>query len=107
VAGNVDSNERFVRAAVRRKNLFLSLSIAGVAVALGLAGWTLHRKWVEPDFALGLRSVVILLILLNSRQNLRQYRYALALERLTLRAERILPQSSARAGAPDGSDGRQ
>ena len=49
---------------------------------MGLAGWYLFRRWAEPDFALGLRGVLVLLILLNARQNLRQYRYANALERL-------------------------
>ena len=77
-----DSNTRFARRAIRRKHLFLTLSIAGVAIAAGLAAWYGWRLWVEPDYPVGPRAVIVLLILLNARQNLRQYRYAVALERL-------------------------
>lgn len=73
---------RFVRATVRRKWLFLGLSLLGVAVAAGLAFYYGYRRWSDPDYALGLRPVVILLILLNARQNLRQHRYARLLDRL-------------------------
>jgi hypothetical protein len=72
----------FGRAAVRRKRLFLALSLAGVAVGLGLAAYYGYRRFHDPQYALGLRAVVVLLILLNARQNLRQYRYALVLEKL-------------------------
>ncbi len=73
---------RFVRAAVRRKKLFLALSLAGVALAVVLASYYGYRRWSDPEYALGLRAVVILLILLNARQNLRQHRYARVLDRL-------------------------
>jgi hypothetical protein len=69
-------DRRFVRAAIRRERLFLALSLVGVAVAVGLALFCGYRRWADSDFALGLRGVVVLLILLNARQNLRQYRYA-------------------------------
>jgi len=72
----------FARAAVRRKRLFLALSLAGVAVGLGLAVYYGYRRFHDPEYALGLRAVVVLLILLNARQNLRQFRYALVLEKL-------------------------
>jgi hypothetical protein len=77
-----DSNNRFARAAVRRKRLFLGLSFVGVAVGAGLTAWYGWRRWADPDYPLGLRAVIVVLILLNARQNLRQYRYAVALERL-------------------------
>ena len=73
---------RFARRAVRRKGLFLVLSLAGIAVALLLAVYYGYRGWRDPAYPLGVRAVLILLILLNSRQNLRQYRYAQVLERL-------------------------
>ena len=80
-----DSSEtdlRFVRAAGRRTRVFLVVSLAGVLVGAGLAFWSGYRRWSDPAFPLGLRLVIVVLILLNARQNLRQYRYAVALEGL-------------------------
>ena len=77
----METSERFVRTAVRRKRLFLALSVAGVATGLGLAAWFGYRRWAEPDAPAGLPFVVVVLILLNARANLRQYRFAAALER--------------------------
>jgi hypothetical protein len=37
----------------------------------------------DPSFQLAPRLVLIVLILLNARQNLRQHKYALLLEKLT------------------------
>ena len=76
------TTERFVRTAVRRKKLFLVLSVTGVAVGLGLAAWFGYRRWAEPGAPAGLPLIVVVLILLNARGNLRQYRFAGALERL-------------------------
>ena len=76
------TSDRFVRTAVRRKKLFLILAAAGVAIGLGLAMWFGYRRWAEPDAPATLRFVVVVLILLNARANLRQYRFAGALERL-------------------------
>ncbi len=76
------ASDRFTRTAVRRKKLFLVLSLAGVAIGLGLAAWFGYRRWAEPASGSGLAFVVVILVLLNARANLRQYRYALALERL-------------------------
>ncbi|MCC6849796.1 MAG: hypothetical protein IT294_14925 [Deltaproteobacteria bacterium] len=73
----------FVARAVRRKTVFRSLSIAGIAIAGGLAilyGW---ERLQDPSFPLGARIALIVLILLNARQNLRQYKYAVVLEKLT------------------------
>jgi hypothetical protein len=71
-----DTETRFAQRAVRRRRLFMALAIAGVTVAAGLSGlygwWWLH----DHAFAIGPRMVIILLVLLNARQNLRQYRYA-------------------------------
>ena len=65
----------------RRGRVFLGLSAAGVAVALGLGAYYVWRRWHDPSFPVGLRAVVIVLVLLNARLNLRQYRLARILAR--------------------------
>jgi len=73
----------FAERAVRRKELFRVLSLAGIAIAAGLAlfyGW---ERLHDPSFPLAPRLVLIVLILLNARQNLRQHKYAALLEKLT------------------------
>jgi hypothetical protein len=77
-----EDERRFATRAVRRKNLFLALSLIGIAAALGLAAY--HGfSWARGSSdRLGLHVVVVILILLNARQNLRQYRYAGLLEKL-------------------------
>jgi hypothetical protein len=72
----------FVARALRRRKLFLALSIVGLVVALALAGYYTWRKLHDPAFGLGARMVIVVLVLLNSRQNLRQYRFAGILEKL-------------------------
>ena len=78
-----DAERAFAERAMRRKAVFRTLSIAGVAIAAGLAlfyGWERLR---DPSFPLAPRLVLIVLILLNARQNLRQHKYAALLEKLT------------------------
>lgn len=77
-----DTERRFARRAVRRKRLFLVLAVAGVVVAATLSAYYGIRRWRDPAFPLGPRFVLVLLILLNSRQNLRQHRFARLLEEL-------------------------
>ena len=77
-----DSESRFAARAVRRKKLFLRLAIAGIVIAAGLSAYYTYRKATDPEFSIAPRAVIVLLILLNSRQNLRQYRYAGVLEGL-------------------------
>jgi hypothetical protein len=60
----------------------LALSIAGLAIAAGLAVLTTIFRWRDPHYPVGPRAVIVLLILLNARQNLRQYRYARILAEL-------------------------
>ena len=74
---------RFAESAIRRRRIFLGLSIAGVAIAIVLAAVYGFRFFTRPDYPVGTRSALVILILLNARQNLRQYRYAGALARLT------------------------
>lgn len=75
-------DEAFAARLVRRKDLFLALALAGVAVGAGLAGYYGWRRWHDPQFAVGARAVIVLLVLLNARQNLRQYRCARIVARL-------------------------
>ena len=77
-----DTEQRFAARAVRRKGLFLGLSIAGLIVAAALTILYAILKWRNPEFPIVPRAVIILLVLLNARQNLRQYRYARVLEEL-------------------------
>jgi formate-dependent nitrite reductase membrane component NrfD len=71
-----DSQERFIERALRRKNVFLALSMIGVAIAIALTAYYGFRRLEDPTFPIGTRAVIVVLILLNSRQNLRQYRFA-------------------------------
>jgi hypothetical protein len=75
-----DSARRFAERAVRRKGLFLKLAMAGLIVAGGLSVYYGYRWLTDPAFGIGPRAVIVLLILLNSRQNLRQHRYAGVIE---------------------------
>ena len=72
----------FVARALRRRRLFLALSVFGLVVAVGLGVYYTWRKLHDPAFEVGARMVIIVLVLLNSRQNLRQYRFAGILEKL-------------------------
>ncbi len=74
------SQARFVGRAIARKRLFASLALVGVLAGVGLLGWWLWHA--TPDEAMGLKYLVVVLILLNARQNLRQARYAGVLERI-------------------------
>jgi ABC-type transport system involved in cytochrome c biogenesis permease subunit len=71
-----DADQRFALRAIRRKRLFLALSIAGLAIAFALAILYCVLWWRNPAFPIAPRAVIVLLVLLNARQNLRQYKYA-------------------------------
>ena len=90
-----DAESRFAARALRRKRLFLTLSIAGLVIAAGLSTFYIARVRADPDFPIGPRAVIVVLILLNARQNLRQYRFASILEQ-------VLPRDS----SPDGEGAR-
>jgi len=77
-----DTQQRFVERALRRKKLFLALSIVGLVIAVVLAGYYGFRRLNDPTFPIGSHAVIVVLILLNSRQNLRQYRFASFIEEL-------------------------
>ena len=77
-----EAQSRFVASTIRRKDLFLRLSILGVVVAVGLSGWYVWRGLYAPATAGGTGWVLVVLILLNARQNLRQHKYALLLMEL-------------------------
>jgi hypothetical protein len=76
-----DYELRFSKKAIKRKKLYLWLSALDVIVALGL---TLYYGWqfaTQSDFAVGIHAVLVVLILLMGRLNLRQYYYAKILEK--------------------------
>lgn len=72
----------FAQRVVRRKQLFKGLSIAGLIGAAAVAVYAAIRRSHDPAFEVAPRAVIAVFILLNSRQNLRQYRLAEILERL-------------------------
>jgi hypothetical protein len=75
-----DTQQRFVDRALRRKKLFLVMSIVGVVIAVVLVAYCGVRRLNDPTFPIGQRAVIVVLILPNSRQNLRQYRFASFIE---------------------------
>lgn len=77
-----EAEQAFAARAIRRKRLFRVLSNASVVVALSLALVYGYERMHDPSFAFAPRAVIILLILLNARQNLRQHKYAAILEKL-------------------------
>jgi hypothetical protein len=84
-----ESQKAFAWRAVRRKGLFLRLSVASLIVAAGLVVLYANFWWQDRSYPVAPRAVIILLILLNARQNLRQYRYAGVLEQLLPRDAQV------------------
>ena len=77
-----EAQSRFVAKAILRKDLFLRLSILGVVAAVGLSGWYVWRGLDEAAALDGTGWALVILILLNARQNLRQHKYAVLLKEL-------------------------
>lgn len=77
-----DSERRFSERAIRRKRLFLVLSFISVVIALSLTGLYSWEYATQPGFNVGIHAVLVVLILLMARLNLRQYYYARILEKL-------------------------
>lgn len=77
-----ESEYKFARRAIRRKKLFLILSLISITVGLCLIVIYSWKASTQPDFDIAPRFVIVLLILLAARQNLRQYKYAKILEKL-------------------------
>ena len=75
-----ESQQRFVERALRRKKLFLAISIVGIVIAVVLTAYYGIRRLNDPTYPIGSHAVIIVLILLNSRQNLRQYRFVSFIE---------------------------
>lgn len=78
-----DVERAFAAQAVRRKEIFRMLSIAGVVIAAGLALYYGRERLRDPSSPLATHLVLVVLILLNARQNLRQHKYAVLFEKLT------------------------
>lgn len=71
--------EAFVVRAMKRERVFFVVTWIGVAMGLGLGGWYAfgtNKPVGSVEWA------VVLLVLLNARQNLRQVKYARALSHL-------------------------
>ena len=77
-----NGEQRFIERALRRKKLFLVISIVGMVIAIVMAAYYGFRRLNDPTYPIGPRAVIIVLILLNARQNLRQYRFASFIEGL-------------------------
>jgi len=77
-----DSELHFAKRAIKRKKLFLVLSITSVVVGLCLALFYAWQSATQPGFSPGIHFVLVILILFVARQNLRQYYYAKILEKL-------------------------
>ncbi len=84
-----EAQSRFLANAIRRKRIFLPLSILGVIVAVGLAGWFLWRGLEDPGASGATGWVLVILVLLNARQNLRQHKYAALLQELTATGSKL------------------
>ena len=84
-----EAQSHFLASAIRRKDFFLQLSILGVIVAIGLAGWYMWRSLEEPGVSGGTGWVLVVLVLLNARQNLRQHKYAVLLKELTATGSKL------------------
>ena len=80
-----ETQQRFVERALRRKKLFLAISIVGIVIAVVLTAYYGIRRLNDPTYPIGSHAVIIVLILLNSRQNLRQYRFVSFIEELQKR----------------------
>ena len=76
-------SRRFVEQAIRRKQLYLRLSIAGVMAGALLAAYFAVQSGRDPGYELGPRMVLVIFVLLNARGNLRQFKFATALEQLS------------------------
>ena len=76
------SSKAFADKAIRRERLFWVLAWVGVAIGVLYGISVAYRYWRDPSTEVAIRSVVVLLILLNARQNLRQYKYARVLRDL-------------------------
>ena len=75
-----ESQHKFTIQAIHRKQIYLLISIISVIFGLGL---TLYYGWLSytvDDFDKGVHFILVILILLNARQNFRQYVYASILQ---------------------------
>jgi hypothetical protein len=82
IAPLTQQEESFAAASVRRKTVFLVLAVAGVVAAAMLALFYAYQRARNPEYAIGVRMVLVVFVLLNARQNLRQFKYARLLEKL-------------------------
>ena len=77
-----EAEQKFIQRAISRKRLFLVLSVVSIIIAIGLSVIYTWKAIHQQNFKIGTHFVIILLILLSARQNLRQYKYAKILEKI-------------------------
>lgn len=68
-----DYEQALTRKTIHKEKLFLFLSVISVVMGLSLAVYYVWKAYAYPDFTPGIHIVVVILVLLNARQNLRQY----------------------------------
>jgi len=76
-----EAQRKFVRRVLRRKQLFLVLAVIGIVAAVGLLGIYTVLGMKGHHYEMGPRYVIMVFVLLNARQNFRQFRYAEVLEK--------------------------
>ncbi len=77
-----ESEIEFAMRAIRRKQLYLTLSIISVILGVGLGVYYIWQAVTQTGTPSSIHFVVVILILLAGRQNLRQFRFAKILEKL-------------------------
>ena len=73
---------KFAMRAIQRKKIYLVISILSVVLALGLSIYYSWLAFTVAGFDKGIHIVLVILILLNARQNFRQYSYAKIMKKL-------------------------
>jgi hypothetical protein len=76
------SDRAFALRTVRRAPLFLVLCGLGILAGAGLGTYALWRAAADPTYRAAPLLVTAVLVLLNARGNLRQYRYARVLKEI-------------------------
>jgi hypothetical protein len=76
------TDRAFATGAIKRAPLYVGLTIAGVIAGAGLGTYALWRMTQDPSYPAAPTLIIAVLVLLNARQNLRQFRYVRLLRQL-------------------------
>lgn len=77
-----DYEQALISKNIYKQSRFLLLSLASLMTGLSLAEYYAWKAFAQPEFNPGIHIVVVILILLNARQNLRQHYLANLLSKL-------------------------